>query len=124
MKNSKKILEYKEFNDLKEDELLEMSNVTYKTTGIKDIVLWIGPNPGQHWKRIKICNKKNTFDPSDSFILTIPEFEIKGKRNEKVITNEILEKIKEFVKINYQVIYDYSDYKISTEDFIEKLKKI
>jgi len=116
-----KILEYKEYQ---EQELLEMANVTDKTTGIQDIILWIGPNPGQHWKRIKVCNLKNTFDMSDCFTLTIPNFKIIGEVNTKLITTEILEKIKEFVNINYQVICDYSDYKISTKDFLENLKKI
>ena len=117
----KKILEYKEYQ---EQELLEMSNVADKTTGIKDVVLWIGPNPGKHWRRIKVCNMKNTFDPSDSFILTIPDFKVIGDINKKLITTEKLEKIKEFVNINYQIICDYSDYKISTEDLLANLKKV
>lgn len=117
----RKIFEYKEYQ---EQELLEMANVDWKNTGIKDIVLWIGPNPGQHWRRIKVCNNKNTFDFSDNFTLTIPEFKVIGKVNTKLITTEVLEKIKKFVNINFQIICDYSDYKISTSDFIENIKKV
>ena len=36
----KKIFEYNDFTQLSEQELLEMANVTYKTTGIENVVLW------------------------------------------------------------------------------------
>ena len=39
-----------------EQELFELANVTYKTTGIEDVIIWIGPNPTSHDKRIKISN--------------------------------------------------------------------
>jgi hypothetical protein len=120
----KKIFEYKNFNQLSEQELLEMANVTYKTTGIENVVLWIGPNPEYHGKRIKVSNLPNKFTGSNCFTLTIPKFEIVGTIDETFITTKILNKIKEFVTINYQVISDYSDYLISTEDLIENLKKV
>jgi len=120
----KKILEYKNFNSFSEQELLEMANVNYETTGIKDVVLWIGPNPEYHGKRIKICNIPNKFAVTDCFTLTIPKFEIIGDVNKKLITSEVLEKIKEFVTINYQLISDYSDHLISTKTLIDNLKKV
>ena len=42
----------------------------------------------------------------------------------RFITTKVLNKIKEFVTINYQVISDYSDYLISTEDLLTNLKKV
>jgi len=120
----KKIFEYKKFNDLSEQELLEMANVTYKTTGIENVVLWIGPNPKYHGKRIKISNLPNKFTGTNCFTLTIPDFEIIGNIDETFITTKILNKIKEFVNINYKIISDYSDYLISTEELLENLKKI
>lgn len=96
----KKILEYKNFNSLSEQELMEMSNVTYETTGIKNVVLWIGPNPSSHYKRIKVSNVPNNFDGKDCFTLTIPDFEVIGKM--KLSTNE-LEKIKKFVLLNKSI---------------------
>jgi hypothetical protein len=120
----KKILEYKNFNGLTEQELLEMSNIGYKVTGIKDVIIWIGPNPDYHWKRIKISNIANKYSGEDCFTLTIPDFKVVGEVNKKLITTEVLEKIKEFVTINYQTISEYSDYKILTDEFIEKLKKV
>jgi len=120
----KKLFEYKNFNQLSEQELLEMANVTYKTTGIENVVLWIGPNPEYHGKRIKVSNLPNKFTGSNCFTLTIPKFEIVGKVDETFITTKVLDKIKEFVTLNYQIISDYSDYLISTEDLIENLKKV
>ena len=120
----KRIVEYKNFNTLSEQELLEMSNIGYKVTGIKDVIIWVGPNPNYHWKRIKISNIPNKYSGENCFTLTIPDFEIIGNVNTKLINNEVLEKIKEFVNINYQVISDYSDYKILTDEFIEKIKKV
>ena len=120
----KKLFEYKNFNQLSEQELLEMANVTYKTTGIENVVLWIGPNPDYHGKRIKVSNLPNKFTGSNCFTLTIPKFEIVGKIDETFITTKVLDKIKEFVTLNYQIISDYSDYLISTEDLIENLKKV
>ena len=120
----KKILEYKNFNSLSEQELLEMANVNYESTGIKDVVIWIGPNPGYHGRRIKICNVANKFVASDCFTLTIPDFQIVGNVNDKLITKKVLEQIKEFININYQLICDYSDYLISTKELIDNLKRI
>ena len=120
----KKIFEYKNFNNLSEQELLEMANVTFKTTGIENVVLWIGPNPEYHGKRIKVSNLPNKFTGSNCFTLTIPDFDIVGNVDESFITSKVLNKIKEFVNKNYKVICDYSDYLISTEDLLEKLEKI
>jgi hypothetical protein len=120
---TQKIFEYKD-NSLSEQELLEMANATEKVTGIKNIVLWLGPNPAGHWKRIKISNVPNKFDGKNCFTLTIPEFKIIGEVNTKLIDNEKIEQIKQFVLLNMQLILDYSDYKIETYDFITQLKKV
>jgi len=109
---------------LTEQELLEMANITSKTTGIENVVIWIGPNPSNHWKRIKISNIPNKFDGKDCFILTIPDFKEIGERDKSVINDDKLEQIKNFVSINIDVINDYSDYLISTEDLLSKLKSI
>jgi hypothetical protein len=120
----KKLFEYKTFSSLSEQELLEMSNIGYKVTGIENVILLIGPNPNYHWRRIKISNIPNKFSGEDCFTLTVPDFKVIGKIDETFITPKVLEKIKNFVNINYQVICDYSDYKILTDEFIENLKKI
>jgi len=108
---------------LEDQELMEMANITSKTTGIENVVIWIGPNPSTHGKRIKISNVANSFRLSDCFTLTIPDFVEIGYRDKNVIDNKTLDKIKDFVNLNIQVINDYSDSLISTEDLLDKLKK-
>ena len=122
----KKINKFYEFidNSLSEDELLEMANVTEETTGIKDVVLWIGPNPPQHGKRIKVSNIPNRISSSDCFTITIPKFEIVGDVNTKFIDSVKMDKIKEFITINQKLIEEYSDYKISTKDLLDGLKSV
>lgn len=122
MKYIRNIKEFVE-ND-QDNELLEMANFTKKTTGIDDVVIWIGPNLTNHGKRIKVSNKPNSFDPYDTFTITIPDFNIVGEVNTKFIKESTLDKIYKFLQKNLQVIIEYSDRKISTEDLIERLKKV
>ena len=123
----KNLFEYKEYkysSVITDDEVIEMSNITSKTTGIKDVVIWLGPNPHYHGYRIKISNVPNKFSRKDCFTLTIPKLEIIGKINNKLINNKKLEEIEEFVKINMNLIIDYSNEEIATDELIEKLKRI
>lgn len=120
----KRILEFKDYNHLTEDELFEMTNISQKTTGISDVIIWVGPHPKQHGMRIKVSNIPNSFDPSDCFVITIPDFQIIGNINTKLITSEKLQQIKEFITLNIDVISDYSNSKIGTEDLLEKIKKV
>jgi len=122
-----KVVKYFEFLDnsyLSEDELFEMANVTEETTGIKDVVIWIGPNPKSHGKRVKISNIPNKISSSDCFTITIPKFEIVGEMNTNFIDSIKLENIKKFISNNLSLIEDYSDYKISTKQLLDSLKPI
>jgi hypothetical protein len=123
----KKLIDYKLFEystSLSEEELMEMSNVTSNETGIENIVLWIGPNPQTHGYRIKVSNIPNKISSESLFVITIPELEIIGNVNKKFITKSKIEKIKEFIIKNMQVIMDYSDYKISTKQLLDNLIKV
>ena len=122
-----KLVKYFEFLDnsyLSEDELFEMDNVTEETTGIKDVVIWVGPNPKSQGKRVKISNIPNKISSSDCFTITIPKFEIVGEMNTKFIDSIKLENIKKFISNNLSLIEDYSDYKISTKQLLDGLKPI
>ena len=114
----KNVVKYFEFinnsNNLSEDELFEMANVTEETTGIKDVVIWIGPNPKSHGKRVKVSNIPGKISSSDCFTITLPNFEIIGNINKKFIDSIKLKEVKEF--ISNKLIEDYSDYKISTKE--------
>lgn len=111
-------------NYLSEDELLEMANVTDVITGIKDVVLWLGPQKNSRNKMIKVCNIPNKISSVDCFTIVVPKFEIVGFVNEQFIDEFKMDKIKEFIIVNQQLIEDYSDYKISTKYFLDGLKSV
>ena len=119
-----------EFNDYKlsttitDEELMEMANVSPKKTGVKDVYIWFGPNPHFHGRRVKISNVSNKYSKNYCFTLTIPKFKIIGQYNDKLITIEVLEKIKDFINLNLKLIEDFSDEKISTDEFIDNLISI
>jgi hypothetical protein len=121
-----KLNKFNEFvdNSFSEDELLEMANVTYETTGIKDVVIWIGPNPQSHGKRIKVSNIPNKISSSDCFTITIPKFEIVGNVNNNLIDSVKMDMIKKFITTNIKLIEEYSDYKISTKQLLDGLKPV
>jgi hypothetical protein len=111
-------------NSLSEDELFEMANVTEETTGIKDVVIWIGPNPSSHGKRVKVSNIPGKISSIDCFTLTIPKFEIIGDVNNKFIDSLKMDKIRSFIENNLKLIEDYSEYKISTKELLDNLKPV
>lgn len=123
MKYIKRINELHTTN-LSEQELLEMANLNYKYTGIENVILWVGPNPGSQSYRIKISNIPNKFEGKDCFTLTIPDYEVVGNMDTKFITNKVLSDIKKWCELNIEVIKEYSDYEISTGDLIERIKPI
>ena len=124
MKKIYEFNEYKLVTTITDDELMEMANVSPKRTGIKDVYIWFGPNPHYHGRRIKISNVVNEFSKSDCFTLTIPKFQIIGDVNDKLITSSVIDDIKKFVNLNIKLIEDFSDEKISTDDFIDNLISI
>lgn len=122
-----KILEYQQilkYVSITDDELMEMSNLSQKATGVEDVVIWVGPNPEYHGYRIKVSNVANKIGKSNCFTVTIPELIVIGNVNSKLIDKRKLEKIKEFVKINMNILIKYADGEIFTDDLIENLKKV
>ena len=119
-----KLNEFIDYTSLTNDELLEMANATSKVTGIKDIVLWMGPPPPNHGHRIKVSNKPNKISNDDLFTITIPEYKIIGEVNTNFITSKKIKEIINFIELNKNLIIEYSDNKIETLDFLTQLKKI
>lgn len=71
---------------ISEQELMGMASLGFMTTGIDDVIIWVGLNPGQQWKRIKVSNVANKITPLDLFILTIPDFKIIGNVDVNLLT--------------------------------------
>lgn len=116
--NDKILQEYKIY-----DELLEIANIDSKTTGIKNVVVWVGPYPPEHRMRIKVSNVLNK-SSTHTFSITIPDLRVVGKVNESFITPKVLEQIKRWITLNQRVIEEYSNREILTEDFLARLQKV
>lgn len=109
---------------LTDEELMTMTDISPRQTGIRDVYIWVGSNPHTHDRRIKVSNVPNDFHGKDCFTMTIPDFTIIGEPNRKVVTTDIMKDIVKFVELNLQLIYDYSDEKMATDIFFDKIVKI
>ncbi len=101
--------------------LFEMSNYGDNITGLKNIVIWIGPRPKTHGHRIKVSNDYYQMNKYNYFTITIPSLEVIGKCK---LSFKELDNIKTFIKLNEQLIKDFSDYKISLEQLLKNIVKI
>jgi hypothetical protein len=124
--NFTKINEFHYNQSLTDDELFEMANLKGDKTGLDDVVIWIGSTVRTgHGYRIKVSNLPfKTGSSLDCFTITIPEFDIVGKRNKKHVTNDKLNRIIKFIELNMEVIIDICEEKIDTVEFIERMKKL
>lgn len=107
------LLDYKSF-------LNEMANISFKTTGIKDVIIWCGEKPSMHGRRVKICNHPNNFDLNNTFTVTIPELKIVGTPDKR-FDSKLLEKIFTFITDNMKDLNDFCDGKINKYDFAQKV---
>ena len=126
MKKIKTFDELFEFKDniFSDEELLEMANASEKITGIENVVIWMGPPPASHGHRIKVSNIPNSFKTEDCFIITIPDFKVIGEINKSLIDQKKFDNIIKFIQLNMDNIILYSEYKIETSDFLNKLIKV
>jgi len=110
-----------------EQMLMEMSNLRYKTTGLPVIIfVSSGYTEGkmlQHSPRIKVSKTySEKMNPFDTFSVTISKNpEVIGDHQ---IKSKDLNKIKEFVKENYDVLIEYWEGEIETLDMLHSIQKI
>jgi hypothetical protein len=104
---SNKIFEYN--SRMSYEELSDMASISDKKTGIKDVVVWIGPNPNNIRNiRVKISNLPRRPDGKNCFEITLPSMKVIGNVNKNFITNEKMEDIFNFIKLNMNIIVEYS----------------
>ena len=122
--NNNQLKEYHKYDSISVNKVFEMSNITDKRTGIKNIVIWIGPNPKYHGYRIKVSNQPNIFRLEDSFTITIPELKVIGDINTKLITTKVFNDIIKFIELNVNLIKDFSDLSINVDELYKNLKPV
>lgn len=109
------------------DECYEFVNIDERDTGINNIIIHIfsiGDKKLKNFPRIKISNKYDEFDKTNSFTIDV--------KNKKVIDGKVKIKENEFqnvlkwVKLNEKKLIKYWKFgnEIITEPFLDSLKQI
>jgi translation initiation factor 2 beta subunit (eIF-2beta)/eIF-5 len=111
-------------NNIFYEELENLSCLNSESTGINNVILWFGHNPYDETYRIRVSNVPNKRGNDDSFTITIPDLNVIGRVNEELITDKVMNKIFDFININEKIIIDYSDFEITTNQFIDSLIKV
>ena len=112
-------LKYASF--ITDEEMMTMTDLSPRQSGIKDIVIWVGQNPHSNHRRIKVSNVPNSLLRTDCFSITLPKLTILGKPNRKLITEDVMNDIFNFIALNMQSINEYSDEKTATDAFFDKI---
>jgi NAD(P)H-dependent FMN reductase len=110
-------------DQLAEEELLEeMSSYRKRTTGV-DNTIFISPKGNtRHTAGLKVA-----IDPPDSInprseTATVAIYS--GELIDGKMSPALLEQIRQFIDINRDTLLDYWEYKISTDDMEQRLKRI
>lgn len=105
-----------------EEGLLEMANLAPQETGLSRFV-WAGIRNNQHADRIKVTNNPRRMDWDDAFIISVED-------NPRLVggicemDTKDLNKVFEFVKLNKDLLLKYSRHTMTTQDFLNQLKKV
>jgi hypothetical protein len=122
-----KLLELLNDVSLTEAELMEMASFRPNRTGIERTIIWMGPKhegPSKHGPRVKVsANYTTNVKPGDLFVLTVSKDPVivAGVCNLKTDT---LEDIKDWIKINYDVLLQFWNYQIDDDTVKEKVNKL
>lgn len=117
----------KDLDKLNEDlkPMSEMANVQVDETGLP-VVIWIEERSDtpddRHGPRMKVMTHFGKWRPSESVSVTISRNpEVMGKRNLDIY---IFNKVKEFIALNYDLLWLYWEHGISTTEIIKKFIKV
>lgn len=126
MKSIKELLEA--FEIFFEDKFAIQEMANYKANELNlPVNIWIdGPREMKHGKRIKAQNNYSTnFTPGDLISITIADEPKIGKTYKKInIKNKDIEKLKQWIKINKQVLEDYANGNLSTRELDKLLQPL
>lgn len=111
-------------DEINGENLHEMANLTDRWHGISGVVIWVGKANKRHGLRVKVSNIKGKYSETDNFVIQMPTLDYDNSQVSKWIVPK-LEEIKDWIKLNQGVLYDYENGIIQdTGDFLEKIVKI
>ena len=112
--------------------LLEMASISQNTTGL-DVIIWVQTNntqsPGKHnLSQIKFQNNTSTKIQINELIpISIsdnPEILLKNNDFNKIkISQAQINEVKQWIVKNQEILIDYWQEKITTDELFQKLKK-
>ena len=100
---------YKSNQFISEEERDEIASVGESGTGIKDVIIWFGPNPHTREVKVRVSNNPNDLSGNNIFSIILPKYTILGDINKDFITDDILNSIISYIELNKEIIYKYSD---------------
>ena len=108
---------------LDEEDLFEMANVREKQSGIPYVIFISSKDAAlsKHGPRIKVSNLSDKWDPSSNFVITVPELRVVGT---SVFSSDQVEDIKDWVKLNKDIIVKYWNKEIDDQELLNKIKKL
>ena len=105
-------------------QLNELANLREKDTGLP-VIIYASPRQHSTGPRIKVARKAHDFNnDEDNFSVFISENPVVIAGDPKgIVSKEILEKIFNWVKRNLDILLDYWDGVIKTEEFYSRLEE-
>jgi hypothetical protein len=107
-------------SDLSEENLFEMSNLREKDTGIPYLI-WVSAKNANHGARIKV-QWGDTIQQSISVSIHKDNPTVVAG-NEDKLKKEVIESVKNWIKLNYETLMKYWKMEIGTVDMVNGLKK-
>lgn len=99
--------------------IMEMANINPDDSGL-DYVIWVGPVGGKHGPRVKVSNIKGKMT-NDAFVMSVSKTpEVLTPHTCKLKNSEI-DDIRDWIKLNYDVLYNFWKFGESGEGSFVKL---
>ena len=108
------------------DELYEMARVGPQHHGIPDVVIYVGETNKRHGLRVKVSKFKNKWVKGDenNFNIQMPSLDYDPLDVPRWISNDIMNQILGWIKLNQQTLADFENGKIIyADDFYRQLSK-
>ena len=90
---------------------------------LKNYFIYMGYNPIFEKPRIKICETSS----KKCFIILLDSLEVIGDYDTNVITDDVIDRLKKWIKLNIEIIYKFStisDFSYDQFEFITSLIKL
>lgn len=92
--------------------------------GMEGVYIWVGRTDKRHGHRVKISNVRGKYRNSNSFVIQMPGYYYNPRHVAQWIDDHYINDIIDWLTLNAQVLHDFMDGKIGTDDLERKLVKV